>query len=235
VYGDYIDFISSYCDRWCERCAFTARCSAYAVDIATAMCDGNREAGIELAVGAPPPQSDAEARRREAFLELLSNFEPTEAELADVKREDEARDERIEECPLATSSEIASMLVHCWLEDHYERVAVTADAAIATALDIASRDGFFIHAKLHRALDGRDRALHGEGFDEHPTQNDSNGSAKAALISIVRSIEAWDLIARATGDRDARYIHAELTQLRQDVERDFPDAWKFIRPGFDDT
>ena len=28
-----IDFISSYCDRWCERCAFD-RCSAFACDIA---------------------------------------------------------------------------------------------------------------------------------------------------------------------------------------------------------
>jgi hypothetical protein len=37
---DRIDFISEYCDRWCERCAFTSRCSAYAVQIATAMCEG---------------------------------------------------------------------------------------------------------------------------------------------------------------------------------------------------
>jgi hypothetical protein len=35
-----IDFISDYCDRWCERCAFTTRCSSYAVRAATAMCDG---------------------------------------------------------------------------------------------------------------------------------------------------------------------------------------------------
>src|SRR5918994_7887981 len=43
---DYIDFISAYCDRWCERCAFTNRCSAYAVDIAAAMCGGDFETGL---------------------------------------------------------------------------------------------------------------------------------------------------------------------------------------------
>lgn len=43
-----IDFISAYCDRWCERCAFTLRCSTYAVEVATAMCDGDVRAGPEL-------------------------------------------------------------------------------------------------------------------------------------------------------------------------------------------
>jgi hypothetical protein len=36
---DRIDFISAYCDSWCERCAYTTRCSAFAVRVATAMCD----------------------------------------------------------------------------------------------------------------------------------------------------------------------------------------------------
>jgi hypothetical protein len=31
---DRIDFISAYCDRWCERCAFTERCSVFAVKVA---------------------------------------------------------------------------------------------------------------------------------------------------------------------------------------------------------
>lgn len=39
--GDRIDFISEYCDRWCERCAFTGRCSAYAVKVALEMCEGD--------------------------------------------------------------------------------------------------------------------------------------------------------------------------------------------------
>ena len=46
MHEDYIDFISAYCDRWCERCAFTSRCSAYAVEIAIGMCEGDVSAGI---------------------------------------------------------------------------------------------------------------------------------------------------------------------------------------------
>jgi hypothetical protein len=231
--GDYIDFISSYCDSWCERCQFTAHCSAYAVRIATQMCEGDFEAAIELAVGAPPPMNEAERKKRQQFLEELSDYEPTDVELAAVTREEAERDERLDESALATNSEIASMLVHQWLENHREQAVGSADADIVNAIDIASRDGLFIHVKLHRALDGRDRAMHGEGFDDHPIQNDWNGTAKIALISIVRSIHAWDVIACATGDSDARHIKELLTQLQQHVEQEFPDARKFIRPGFD--
>ena len=63
----YIDFISAYCDRWCERCAFTERCSQFAVSVARTMCDGDFNAAIELAIGAPrvprePPQPSLEER-----------------------------------------------------------------------------------------------------------------------------------------------------------------------------
>jgi hypothetical protein len=61
---DCIDFISSYCDGWCERCAFTMRCSVYSVRVATDMCDGDVKAAIELAVGAPPPRDEADKRQK---------------------------------------------------------------------------------------------------------------------------------------------------------------------------
>jgi hypothetical protein len=229
---DYIDFISSYCDGWCERCAFTMRCSAYSVRVATDMCDGDVAAAIELAVGAPPPRDEAEQRRRDEFLEHL-NFDPTEQELEEAKREDEARDERVDESPLMTRSLAISMLVHRWLEDHTDLTSQSTDAVLANAIETAGRDGFFIHVKLHRALDGRDRTQHGEEWDENPVQNDWNGSAKVALISIVRAIDAWNTIARFTHDPDAAHIAKELQELRPNVEQQFPHAWRFMRPGFD--
>src|SRR5690606_11821977 len=30
--SDYIDGIFNYCDRWCERCPFTARCRTFAME-----------------------------------------------------------------------------------------------------------------------------------------------------------------------------------------------------------
>jgi hypothetical protein len=53
------------------------------------------------------------------------------------------------------------------------------------------------------------------------------------LISIVRTTEAWSVIAGISGDPDAAHVEVELRRLRDEVERMFPDAWRFVRPGFD--
>ena len=48
------------------------------------------------------------------------------------------------------------------------------------------------------------------------------------------STKAWSVIAQATNDPNAMQITEELETLRRDVEQAFPDAWRFIRPGFDE-
>ena len=58
-------------------------------------------------------------------------------------------------------------------------------------------------------------------------------SAKVALISLDRSIVAWNRIAATIGDADAAAIAQRLLDLRVDVERAFPNARRFVRPGFD--
>ena len=44
---------------------------------------------------------------------------------------------------------------------------------------------------------------------------------------------AWDVLARTSADPDARQVADALRQLQREVEQGFPDAWKFVRPGFD--
>ena len=231
--GKYIDFISSYCDRWCERCAFTERCSAYAVHVATAMCDGDFSAGLELAVGTPGPHSEEERERHEQFIEELEDLAPTREEAAAWEREMEEQEERLEELPLTTAAETTWLLAQGWLADHCETLSEDAPPRVAEALQVASWDCFFIPVKLHRALHGRDSFDRGESPDEDPVQNDWNGTAKVALISIARSIQAWDALADATNDPDARHVADSLWKLKLQVEQGFPDAWKFVRPGFD--
>jgi hypothetical protein len=232
--SQYIEFISAYCDRWCERCAFTDRCSAYAVEMAMSMCEGDIEAAIELAVGSPPPLNETQRKEREATLNGVVNCEPTRQEMAEFARQRQEQRERIDELSLTTVSEVTSLLVHRWLMDHREATGRNAEPVLADALAVASWDSHFIHVTLHRAMRGRDDTQHDREFgDDDPIQNDWNGSAKVALISIDRSIEAWDVIARATKDADAAHIAQELGRLRHEVEQGFPNARKFVRPGFD--
>src|SRR5687768_16089190 len=91
---DYIDFISAYCDNWCERCAFTSRCSAYAVDIATEMCGGNFAGRLEVAVGLP---ADSDRLASDESRLDLPNKEPSQAEQERFAPEEGTLKKRIDE------------------------------------------------------------------------------------------------------------------------------------------
>lgn len=232
---NYIDFISAYCDRWCERCAFTGRCSAYAVRMATAMCDGDVRAGLELAVGSPARPGDPDAAGPPEIDRDLPDEEELQAHIQAYAREEEARDARVDESPITTLATVVMMLTTKWLEQHRDAGIVNGDTSVAEAIETVGWDAYLIPAKLHRALDGRDAAQHGESLgDDHPVQNDWNGSAKVALISIDRSLVAWQTLATATGDPEAAQLVDELAALKRAVDEAFPKAQKFIRPGFDD-
>jgi hypothetical protein len=119
-----------------------------------------------------------------------------------------------------------------WLVTHADHWWASAPI-LGEAIQLARWDCFFITVKIRRALSGRDEYLQDNVFDDHAVQNDWNGSAKVALISIVRTTEAWSVIAGISGDPDAAHVEVELRRLRDEVERMFPDAWRFVRPGFD--
>jgi hypothetical protein len=121
------------------------------------------------------------------------------------------------------------LLSHRWLTARQEQLVAEADAVIREALEIAGHDSLLISAKLYRALSGRDR----DREDDHPVQNDWNGSAKVALISLERSEIAWRTIAAATTDPMPMTFVDQLRDLRREVEVAFPHARSFVRPAFD--
>jgi hypothetical protein len=90
----------------------------------------------------------------------------------------------------------------------------------------------FIHVKIKRAVRGK---IDEQEEDPDEYQKDSDGSAKVALIAIDRSIAAWGEMRNhflAREDDIFRFI-TQLENLRRMVEKEFPDARSFIRPGFD--
>lgn len=145
------------------------------------------------------------------------------------------RDERIEALPLSTMARVYSLSSFEWLKDRSDALRMAADTIVVEALEIVEHDSVFIGAKIHRALDGRDRWEHGdEPLDEDPVQNDWNGSAKVALISVKRSETAWQTIAAASSDPVATVLAEQLAAMRESLLEAFPRAMTFVRPGFDE-
>jgi hypothetical protein len=218
-----IEFISEYCDRWCERCAFTTRCTAYAVQAALGMCGDLKEA-LQLAVGVPMAVRD---RRPSAEFEFVKPT-PAEQHAFEVTINEHAR--RIKEAPLTKHAMNVAVAEHRWLHEHAATRA-SADAVLREAVEVVLRHSVFIGGKLARALHGRESG--GDAGDD-PIQNDWNGSAKIALIAIERSESAWQTIADTTGDTGAAALASSLATLGGEVEGAFPFARLFKRPGFDE-
>jgi hypothetical protein len=228
---DRIDFISAYCDRWCERCQFTSRCSAFAAQVAIGMCGDSRE-GLELALGVPRSVGES-GRQVPDWVDDVDNTEPTPQEQIEWDRHQAALEARVDGTSIMKVAQPYSLLAMRWLIERGEALA-SDDVLVKDALDVVGHDAVLISAKLNRALHGQDKQGLDFDADSHPIQNDANGSAKVALISIGRSETAWRLLAAAIGDPVPTLLADQLTTLRKDVEDAFPDAERFVRPGFDD-
>ena len=87
-----------------------------------------------------------------------------------------------------------------------------------------------ISVKIMRALSSRDDEL-----DDSET-NDSDGSAKVALIGVDRSIAAWRTMQLSLPERSESIVPLilQLACLRNSLLKTFPKASEFIRPGFDE-
>lgn len=91
-----------------------------------------------------------------------------------------------------------------------------------------------IAVKTMRALSGRlDEAV---ATDLSDYSKDSDGSAKVALIGIDRSIAGWRMAQLSLPEREGSIVPLilQLERLRQRIEKVFPDARDFVRPGFDE-
>lgn len=220
-----IEFISEYCDRWCERCAFTNQCSAYAVQAALGMCGDLKEA-IQLAVGEPMKAGASAGARRAVALEFV---EPTPEERLELEATVQAYTREIKEAPVTKTAMSIAIAAHRWLHAH-PGLHESADSVIREAAQVAAWDNAFIGGKLARAIHGREQP----DCDDDPIQNDWNGSAKLALLSLERSEAAWQTMSEALGDSAAAVIASRLAALRTEVEELFPFARLFKRPGFDE-
>jgi hypothetical protein len=246
--------IFNYCDRWCERCLFTDRCLQY-----QAQCDATEAASdAEAHTQVPDHVSPAFNLAFELIARKMAEFSirpPSEGELAIPDPDEDAREERVRTHSLMKAAHAYSGLVGAWFDAERTALMTRADQWIARvdrgeaddalvteavqvkeSLQIIERDRWFITPKLARALHAREWERAYPDLAQDAVQNDSNGSAKVALLSIGRSEAAWRLLAHWMNDSATAMLLAEtLAQLRTRVEVEFPAARQFVRPGFDET
>ncbi|MDE7374477.1 MAG: hypothetical protein K2M86_04015, partial [Odoribacter sp.] len=119
-----------------------------------------------------------------------------------------------------------------WAERCLEKVMkLSGHERLGEDLEVVSWYLDLMQAKMRRALNGY--ALRREPGRRKVSEY--NGLAKVALISIELSEASWKNIRKYFAECAAEIGHllVMLEQLRVDIERLFPNAREFQRPGFE--
>jgi hypothetical protein len=244
--------IHNYCDAWCQRCAFTARCAVFAAQQASDRGPKSRDpANKEFWDRLHETMSDTLEMIRERCVEM--GIDPDHPLTPEEEAEQKRLEEQVDANQLVRVAGDYMMSVKRWL-DAAEPVLKAKEgelnlrarlelpgapapgpeaAEIAELLEVIQWYYTFIPPKVGRAVFG---AVEGEPECVDGLPRDSDGSAKVALISIERSMAAWTkLRAHLPEQRDALLdMLVALDRLRRGLERDFPKARSFVRPGFDE-
>ncbi len=246
----HIEGIYNYCDRWCERCSFTSRCSVFASEeglspeekditnkafwdkIAHSFADAMmqmkkmaEERGITL-----PAEDDAEMnlymtnvkKKRQEMVKhpLLKYSKQYMMEAKVLLENNEALKQR---------GETLLQLIELGVKDIGEAKKEVIE--LNEYLEIVNWYLIQIQVKFMRALPTFDDDEGDEAYE-----SDSNGSAKVALIATDRCIVAWQHIMQRLPDAqdDILPLLALLQKIRTLGEHTFPNARAFVRVGLDE-
>ena len=248
----HIPGIYNYCDRWCERCQFTSRCLSHSLEedqncrleeidqvnekfwssiensfeLALSLIkDLVQEAGIDL-------QSIVinEDIKIDNKVHLLTHKSMKYANMVDEWFENNQHtiENSLFQLKKCTVKQIS-------LRSHLKSIPPqTTGVSLQEVIEIINYYQYAITVKLSRAISSRDN---GAKISVEDINQDSNGSAKIALIEIDRSINAWSELLKyyEYKSQEILKIINYLKQIRECAEKEFPQARLFIRPGFDEN
>lgn len=126
---------------------------------------------------------------------------------------------------------IYAMKAHDWLME-YGTPGRRSSAPSVEAVEVVRWYQFFIAATLHQVAQQEEQATP----ELVPlVAHDVNGSAKGVLCAVERSISAWCQLLHdhPESEKEILELLVKLTRLRTEIERDYPQARSFVRPGFD--
>jgi len=234
---NFISGIHNYCDRWCERCLFTSKCSVYAMEE-----EEQREAERSGKTETDPFayvhrvfQEVSEKLRQWADEQGIDlNAEPED----DVKTLMEQRKSKVPDT-LSVEAEAYGKWLMNWLkENHAETEKIKKElgnsdmhalAAFTDALEVLGWYMFFPAAKFRRASS--------DPFEDSDAGHaDRNGSAKVAIIAIERTMAALAVMLRYMPSHEDELLDVLITldRIRKQALLDYPGAMAFKRPGLDE-
>src|SRR6266436_3281531 len=211
---DFISGIYNYCDRWCERCPLAARCLVYATEQADD-------------VSADPEAHDINSAK--FWRRMESIFQ--EAHEMILELAEEAGLDRVE---LEAEEDLIDREQH--RQDAKQHELSLSARRYAEMVERWFTEEFVVEESVHDDITGKSKNME-DDIDVSDAGDDSDGSAKIALIAIDRSSSAWRVMQSSLPEKadSIKPMLLELERLRRTTEQIFPQARDFIRPGFDEV
>ena len=211
--------VSTYCDRWCERCRHRTRCL---------MAGMEPEQLFSLDEEPEPSEEelDAEgARIAEAIREALEaeGFPVAEVEAEPLPAMDDD--------PLMASAQDWWEISQAWMASLPQG---RVEGETRELVEVLTWYSSLVPNKLYRALIAEQfEERYGPPQDPHP--RDALGSAKVAALGLyacIGTLSGWCKDHRLDGN--AMAILMTTCGLLEMLQRRFPDHMEFMRPGFDE-
>jgi len=246
--------IYNYCDHWCERCMFINKCLSYKTE--------RKQKKELLYVGSNNEVNshswDVIKESFEMAKELIREFAIKEGIDIDslpkdmeFSKKQNIVEGKVKKHALVVAADKYLDSVNNWFDeadylfvlgfdDKMESITVSLTnqyqqldvETITDAIEVIKWYQYQISVKLSKALfsKGMDEIDELDGMERH------DGLAKVALIGIDRSIGAWNVLLSIfrTEEDSILNILICLGRLRNSVEKEFPNARGFVRPGFDE-
>lgn len=251
-----IENIYAYCDRWCERCGFGARCQAYAArkeirhpENLEADDEKNRIFWERLENEATEVQNKIKLKAAQKNIDL------TEFEGVSTKAKFDLFQHKLVNNMVLKAGRLYEDKVDDFLDDmagagrivmdEFQPGSVfkiiaddlpeTSKEEANTMLDIIMRYQLNLYLKLSRAYYSKGREEE-NGLSVDKGSRESDGTAKVSLALINLSLVAWYHLQhffpdQTTAINEIMYL---LMRIKYHLETEFPHASTFIRPGFDE-
>ena len=257
---DNIPGIYNYCDGWCDRCTFTSHCYNFKMrgrfeeEIEREEREKENQEFWGQVNESIEDVKDLLGEEEEKVPEE-SFFDFDDDDVEDTMKEYEGHRKKAKAQPIGIAGKRYMNWVTEWFEQLKDEITVIdpKDRNLPFRLEIPGIDDPIVLRKLAIALEiilyyhmqiwvkvNRSLTSSYDDFENDPEYKDmpkdSEGSAKVALLGIDQSIGGWATFLKymPSGHEQFQENLTLLNQLRNAIERQFPNARNFKRPGFDD-
>jgi len=225
--------IFNYCNRWCEKCLFTDKCTNYQFEKELGFYDKSSDKDELI--------EDVGAILSGTLSLLKSKIEELDIDLSQFDNDEEIQINKAKVHPLSILARNYMKDMSKWLEENFDYFSTVASNLFNKSqkdhhqfnehLEIIGWHMTMIPVKIVRALNPIQ-----SGEDIEFYSFDSNATGKLVFECIDSSITSLSFLYEKLSKMQDKILDflALLSQIKSGLEKELPVAKDFIRPGLDE-